>query len=76
MRQLVGTKTRYRRAHAAPLAGLISDCAVYDRHLFHPTRKIQASREAVSTEVDASLFLVSASRCMVPMKRTENPTSP
>ena len=24
MRQLAGTKTRYRRAHAAPLAGLIS----------------------------------------------------
>ena len=30
MRQLAGTKTRYRRAHAAPLAGLISDRLPYD----------------------------------------------
>jgi len=30
MRQLAGTKTRYRRAHAAPLAGLISDDAEYN----------------------------------------------
>jgi len=29
MRQLAGTKTRYRRAHAAPLAGLISSRAKY-----------------------------------------------
>ena len=29
MRQLAGTKTRYRRAHAAPLTGLISDRAEY-----------------------------------------------
>ena len=29
MRQLAGTKTRYRRAYAAPLAGLISDRAEY-----------------------------------------------
>ncbi len=29
MRQLAGTKTRYRRAHAAPLAALISDRAEY-----------------------------------------------
>ena len=28
MRQLAGTKTRYRRAHAAPLAGLISGRAM------------------------------------------------
>ncbi|RLT10352.1 MAG: hypothetical protein DWI22_03895 [Planctomycetota bacterium] len=27
MRQLAGPKTRYWRAHAAPLAGLNSDCA-------------------------------------------------
>ena len=30
MRQLAGTKTRYRMAHAAPLAGLISDRAEYN----------------------------------------------
>jgi len=29
MRQLAGTKTMYRRAHAAPLAGLISGREVY-----------------------------------------------
>ncbi len=29
MRQLAGTKTRYRRAHAAPLAGLIFARAEY-----------------------------------------------
>ena len=29
MRQLAGTKTRYRRAHAAPLAGLVSDRVEY-----------------------------------------------
>ena len=29
MRQLAGTRTRYRRAHAAPLAGLISGRAKY-----------------------------------------------
>ena len=29
MRQLAGTKTRYRRAHAAPLAGLISGRAKF-----------------------------------------------
>jgi len=29
MRQLAGTKTGYRRAHAAPLAGLISGRAKY-----------------------------------------------
>ena len=34
MRQLAGTKTRYRRAHAAPLAGLISGRAKY-RNLNH-----------------------------------------
>jgi hypothetical protein len=30
MRQLAGTKTRYRRAHATPLAGLISGRAEYN----------------------------------------------
>ena len=30
MRQLAGKKTRYRRAHAAPLAGLNSDRADYN----------------------------------------------
>ena len=30
MRQLAGTRTRYRRAHAAPLAGLISGRAKYN----------------------------------------------
>jgi len=30
MRQLAGTKTRYRRAHAAPLAGHISGRAKYN----------------------------------------------
>ena len=30
MRQLAGTKTMYRRAHAAPLAGLISGRAKYN----------------------------------------------
>ena len=30
MRQLAGTKTRYRRAHAAPLAELISDRVEYN----------------------------------------------
>ncbi len=30
MRQLAGTKTRYRRAHAAPLTGLISDRVEYN----------------------------------------------
>ena len=29
MRQLAGTRASYRRAHAAPLAGLISDRVVY-----------------------------------------------
>jgi len=29
MRQLAGTKTRYRRAHAAPLAGFICGRAKY-----------------------------------------------
>ena len=31
--QLVGTKTRYRRAHAAPLAGLISGRAEYKKRV-------------------------------------------
>jgi len=30
MRQLAGTKMKYRRAHAAPLAGLISGRAKYN----------------------------------------------
>ena len=30
MRQLAGKRTKYRRAHAAPLAGLISDRAEYN----------------------------------------------
>ncbi len=34
MRQLAGTKTRYRRAHAAPLAGLISDRAEYKKRIW------------------------------------------
>jgi len=31
MRQLAGTKTKYRMAHAAPLTGLISGRAKYNR---------------------------------------------
>ena len=33
MRLLAGTRTRYRRAHAAPLAGLISGRAKYNASL-------------------------------------------
>ena len=46
MRQLAGTKTRYRRAHAAPVAGLISGRVEYkkmtDRNV-HPTEQWAAS---------------------------------
>ena len=38
MRQLAGTKTRYRRAHAAPLAGLISGRAKYNLLLIGTVR--------------------------------------
>lgn len=38
MRQLAGTKTMYRRAHAAPLAGLISGRAEYKQPNVHCVR--------------------------------------
>jgi hypothetical protein len=40
MRQLAGTGTRYRRAHATPLAGLISGRADYN---FLPLALLQNS---------------------------------
>ena len=53
MRQLAGTKARYRRAHAAPLAGLISGRAKYKRAI---VGSVEIFLERVMTETSASLL--------------------
>ena len=46
MRKLAGTKTTYRRAYAAPLAGLNADCAEYRSRRVHRMDATVASRHA------------------------------
>ncbi len=58
MRQLAGTRTRHRRAHAAPLAGLISGRAEYRTRVViqagtHAAEKLMAERP----QVVVSIFL-------------------
>ena len=54
MRQLAGTKTRYRRAHAAPLAGLISDRVEHDERMI-PHRAAKR-RQPEEPEVQAVAY--------------------
>ena len=54
MRQLAGTRTRYRRAHAAPLTGLFSDRLEYNL----PQLTKTTGPETTNDELDAILGLV------------------
>ncbi len=60
MRQLAGTKTRYRRAHAAPLAELISYRVEYDERMIpHGAAK---RRQPEESEVQAVAYRESEGR--------------